>query len=210
MKSPYEILGVSPGASDDEIKSAYRRLATKYHPDANPGSEYAAEKMREINSAYDKICEMRSGKGSSSQGYGSYGSQSTYGNAAYGDKAAYEAMKNSARSYINSGNIIGAITLLQNIPEGYRDAEWHFIMGHVHLRTNNFARAAREFSIAHSLDPSNEEYNIAYESVNSRTQGYNDYTGGTSFETTNLGCSCCDLCTCLCCLSNIFDCLRGC
>ena len=64
MKSPYEILGVSPGASDDEIKSAYRRLAKKYHPDANPGSEYAAEKMREINSAYDKICEMRSGKGS--------------------------------------------------------------------------------------------------------------------------------------------------
>ena len=55
MADPYQILGVSPDASDEEIKRAYRKLAKKYHPDANPGDEYAAKKMQEINDAYDRI-----------------------------------------------------------------------------------------------------------------------------------------------------------
>ena len=52
---PYQVLGVSHGASEDEIKQAYRRLAKQYHPDLNPGDAYAAQKMNEINEAYDKI-----------------------------------------------------------------------------------------------------------------------------------------------------------
>lgn len=56
MTDPYKVLGVSPNASDDEIKTAYRQLAKKYHPDNyvnNPLSDLAEEKMREINEAYD-------------------------------------------------------------------------------------------------------------------------------------------------------------
>lgn len=49
---PYRELGVNPDASDEEIKSAYRALAKKYHPDANPKEENAAEKMNRINAAY--------------------------------------------------------------------------------------------------------------------------------------------------------------
>lgn len=54
-RDPYEVLGVSRNATEDEIKSAYRKLAKKYHPDLNPGDETAAQRMNEINEAYDRI-----------------------------------------------------------------------------------------------------------------------------------------------------------
>ena len=54
-RDPYEVLGISKGASEDEIKTAYRRLAKKYHPDLNPGDPTAAQKMNEVNQAYDRI-----------------------------------------------------------------------------------------------------------------------------------------------------------
>ena len=52
MRDPYEVLGLTPGASDDEIKAAYRKLAKKYHPDLNGGSPEAERKMKEVNDAY--------------------------------------------------------------------------------------------------------------------------------------------------------------
>ena len=52
---PYQVLGVSPNATEDEIRQAYRRLAKQYHPDLNPGDRTAAQKMNEINAAYDAI-----------------------------------------------------------------------------------------------------------------------------------------------------------
>ena len=51
-KDYYEILGVARNASTQEIKTAYRKLAVKYHPDKNPGDSQAADKMKEINEAY--------------------------------------------------------------------------------------------------------------------------------------------------------------
>ncbi|MBQ9967552.1 MAG: DnaJ domain-containing protein [Oscillospiraceae bacterium] len=54
-RDPFEVLGIPRDASDDEIKSAYRKLAKRYHPDLNPGDPSAAQRMHEVNEAYERI-----------------------------------------------------------------------------------------------------------------------------------------------------------
>lgn len=65
MNNPYDILGVNPNVTDDELKKAYRKLVQQYHPDTHSDKEFATQKMQEINQAYDKIREQRKNGGSS-------------------------------------------------------------------------------------------------------------------------------------------------
>lgn len=86
---PYEIMELSPSATDEEIKQAYRRLAKKYHPDLNPGDPVAADKMQKINAAYERIKTIRqggtAGSGSSySGGSGGAGASGGYGHGQSG------------------------------------------------------------------------------------------------------------------------------
>ena len=85
MSDPYQILGVSRDASDDEIKKAYRKLSRKYHPDANvnnPNKEQAEEMFKTIQQAYNQIMKEREGGftgGSYSQNRYGTGRSSSYG-----------------------------------------------------------------------------------------------------------------------------------
>ena len=63
MNNPFSVLGVSSSATEDEIKSAYRKLAKKYHPDLNPGDKAAEQKMKEINEAYTQALQIRKNGG---------------------------------------------------------------------------------------------------------------------------------------------------
>ena len=73
ITDPYKVLNVSPNASDDEIKKAYRELARKYHPDHYHGTDLehmAEEKMKEINEAYAMVQNSRKNGATQQQNYG--------------------------------------------------------------------------------------------------------------------------------------------
>ena len=78
MADPYQVLGVSPDVTDEDVTKAYRKLAKRYHPDINPGPE-AEKKMQEINAAYQQVQDMRKNGGRASGGYG----QAGYGQSGY-------------------------------------------------------------------------------------------------------------------------------
>ncbi|MBR4025245.1 MAG: J domain-containing protein, partial [Firmicutes bacterium] len=87
MMDPYRVLGVSPNATEEEIKKAYRTLSRKYHPDANIGSPNQAEyeeKFKEVQQAYKTIMDIRSGKAQPQNGYGGYGYGGQGGSQQYG------------------------------------------------------------------------------------------------------------------------------
>lgn len=72
MTDPYKVLGISPSSTDEQVKSAYRELAKKYHPDSyadNPLADLAQEKMKAINEAYDQIMKERQSGGQQQGGY---------------------------------------------------------------------------------------------------------------------------------------------
>ena len=76
MRDPYEVLGVQRGASDDEIKKAYRAKCKRWHPDLNPNDPTAEEHFKEVQAAYDAITKGETGPQMGGGYGGAYGQQS--------------------------------------------------------------------------------------------------------------------------------------
>ena len=196
MKDPYQVLGVSKNASDDEIKAAYRELAKKYHPDHyndTPLKDLAEEIMREVNAAYDEIVQMRK-NGSSSSGAGGYsGGYYNSGSSRFQD----------IRKLIMNNRIYDAEQLLDGTPDSSRDAEWHFLKGSVLYSKGYLDQATAHFQRATTMDPNNPEYRAAYNRIIMQRNNAGYHTTSTS------GCSGCDVCQGLICADCCCECLGG-
>ena len=159
MNNPYSVLGISPDATDEEVKQAYRELARKYHPDKYRDSDLAdraGEKMKEINAAYEEIQKQRSGRaGAQNEGYRGQTDSGSNANSVYA----------RIRNLINQNELREAERLLKTFPADAQNAEWHFLMGCVFYKRGYFMDAQKMFDRACTMDPYNAEYRSAREQM---------------------------------------------
>ena len=99
MRDPYEVLGIQRGASDEEIKKAYRAKCKRWHPDLNPNDPTAEEHFKEVQAAYDAITKGETQQQAGGYGYGQQGYSNPYGN--YQQQGSYQ--QNGYYSSQNNG-----------------------------------------------------------------------------------------------------------
>lgn len=184
MNDPYQVLGVSRDATDEEIKKAYRTLSRKYHPDANinnPNKAQAEEKFKEVQRAYQDIMKMRSGeyeggtnyrqRGYGGYGYGGYGGSSGGRGYQENESAGTDYLR-SAISYIRAGYYKEALNVLNQMTD--RNAEWYYYSAVANLASGNNVIAKEHASTAVRMDPNNWEYQNLLSRIESGAAWYQE------------------------------------
>lgn len=168
MIDPYSILGISPNASDEEVKKAYRKLSRIYHPDANidnPNKEQAEEKFKQVQQAYEQIMKEReqgsaygSGYGNSYGGYqyGGYGGFSGHSENTYQDEEAMR--RQAAANYIQSGHYREAMNVLSSLSS--RNGQWYYLSSMANMGLGNNVHALEDIREAVRLEPNNTQYRM--------------------------------------------------
>lgn len=211
MNNPYDILGVKKGASREDIKRAYKKLAKQYHPDQygdNPLKDLAEERMIEINEAYDYIMKNTSEyqenpNYNSSQNYNQKQNtnynQNQNTNYNYSNQNPYQDI----RTDLNRGNIRSAEQKLNRITT--RDAEWNYLMGLIFMKKGWYDSANTYITTAVNLNPSNFEYKSTYNQLNKQTHNYRQTYYGRNTKDSDM----CDLCAKVWCADTLCECMGG-
>lgn len=208
MRNPYEVLGVNQNASDDEIKSAYKNLVKKYHPDKyvnNPLSGLAEEKIKEINEAYSIIKKERETVGGSTR---QTSGQSNYGGSYTNSQRSYSnQIYNQIKTYINTRRFNEAYNLLSSIKESDRDAEWYYLAAIVTSSIGWSDMAYQYINRAVSMDPYNMDYKNLLNQMTFSNRSYREFSQARGYTGSSIGP--CELCTCLCCGDSCCECMGG-
>lgn len=202
MADPYRILGIDRNSTDEEIKTAYKNLAIKYHPDSyvnNPLADLASQKMAEIDEAYDRVMQDRRGS-----------STDNVHQTITDNKSTINQDENfqTIRNLISNGRISEAEQALNNIGMDFRNGEWNFLMGSLTYSKGWLDESFKYFNEAIRLEPTNQEYRSAYNRIMWQRNGG---TTGSTFSRgyTNSGCSVCDACSALLCADCCCECMGG-
>ena len=196
MNNPYEILGISQNATDDEIKNAYREKARKLQEqDYGPLSDIADRKMQELDDAYDAIITQRRS--------GGYSAQNTY--TSYSDSSYSSPTYAEIRNLIRKNQLDEAQIMLDNISKDSRIAEWFYLQGMIQQKKGWTNAAYDNFTKAYSMDSSNPEYSKAFQGMNNqRSGGYRTSSGKKDDD-----CGFCNICQGLICADCCCECLGG-
>lgn len=193
VQDPYKVLGVSPDASDEEIKKAYRDLAKKFHPDRNPGNEEAARRMNDINAAYDQIKSGAAQAGASGYGGAQDAWQQQYAGQQYNYWDPWEAWNSyanqarrqqpqerseytAARSYIRNGMYREALNALGNVDPTERDGRWYYLSAVANYYQGSKIAAMEDAKKAVAMDPDNEEYRQLLQQLQTGGDFYSNYS----------------------------------
>lgn len=202
MRDPYEVLGVPRGASDEEVKKAYRKLSRKYHPDANinnPNKDAAEEKFKEVQQAYKSIMDgdtygsrggyQSGGYGGSSYGgyqrsgyggFGDFGGFGGFGN--YGDYGGFNSRSSSSESgdemYFNAAARYiqnGSYDEALNVLKSIsnHNGKWYYYSAVAHYGKGNQATALEHIQRAMNIEPDNIEYQRTYSQIKNGSNWYN-------------------------------------
>ena len=189
---PYQVLGLKPGASDEEVKRAYRLLAKKYHPDMNPGDAHVAKMMNEINAAYDQI-KNPPRQTTTQNAYDPFaGWYQQEQRSSYGGSSEYVV----AWRYIQSGSYQEALHVLNEIPANRRTAEWYYFSAVANTNLGNRVLGYEQINQACRMDPKNNQYRLTREQIEYHGHVYQERQQTYGFGGMDPGKLCLTMCIC--------------